>query len=208
MPLVRLTSAPLHRPALALALAVLLSAPAAGAQDARAARASKPALTAVRGIVRGDDVVRSARRYLGVPYVLGGETPEAFDCSGFVRWVFAEYGIGFPRTAKEQAAFGQAPPWEDNTLLPGDLLFFYGGQGAQHIAIYVGRDSIIHASSSGRRVKLDRFVRRAGRPTWFNQRLIAVRRVLPMEGVFYLSGSGSSEPRPQQTADATPGAPR
>ena len=192
------------RAALTLAAALLLAARPGGAQ-ARPAKAAKPAVTAVRGVVRGEDLVRSARRYLGVPYVLGGETPEAFDCSGYVRWVFAEYGITFPRTAKEQAAFGQAPPWEDNTLLPGDLLFFYGGQGAQHIAIYVGRDSIIHASSSGGRVKLDRFVRRAGRPTWFNRRLIAVRRVLPMEGTFYLSGSGSSESRPQQTADATPG---
>src|SRR5688500_1675486 len=110
MPRVNPSSFRPGRTALTLALALLLAAPAAGAQEARPPRAS---LTAGRGGVRGEDVVRSARRYLGVPYVLGGETPEAFDCSGFVRWVFAEYGIGFPRTAKEQAAFGQAPPWED-----------------------------------------------------------------------------------------------
>ena len=108
----------------------------------------------VRGEIRGEDIVRTAKRYLGVPYRLGGTTPRAFDCSGFVRYVFAQHGIAMPRTAHEQAAFGTAPSIRE--LEPGDLLFFYGGRGAQHIAIYAGNDSIIHASSSGHRVKLDR----------------------------------------------------
>ena len=120
--------------------------------------------------------------YLGVRYRLGGTTPRAFDCSGFVRYVFAQHGIAMPRTAHEQAAYGTAPSIRE--LEPGDLLFFYGGRGAQHIAIYAGNDSMIHASSSGHRVKLDRVSASRSHPNWFGQRLIAVRRILPAEGVF------------------------
>ena len=195
-----LMTRPSRLPHLAAVAALLLAAAPVRAQSAHG---SAPAVTAVRGTVQGADIIRTARRYLGVRYVLGGETPRAFDCSGFVRYVFAQYGIRFPRTAHEQAAFGDAPP-PGGDLKPGDLLFFYGGHGAQHIAIYIGGDSIIHASSSGRRVKLDRFQRRGGRPTWFNERLIAVRRVLPMEGIFYLSGSAPlPTPPSSRTASAS-----
>lgn len=170
----------------------------------RVASAQKktPAI-AVRGTVTGADIVRAARDYLGVRYVWGGDTPRAFDCSGFTRYVFARYGIALPRTAHEQAAVGDAPFPGD--LRPGDLLFFSGGQGAQHIAIYVGGDTIIHASSSAKRVKLD-LIRPHGGPwakhNWFRNRLIAVRRVLPMEGTFYIPMSATASPAQPSTVTA------
>jgi len=139
-------------------------------------------VVAVRGPVDGQAIVATARHYLGVRYLMGGTTPKAFDCSGFVRYVFARHGIALPRTAHEQAAIGEAPAVGDS-LLPGDLLFFYGGQGAQHIAMYVGGDTIIHASSTGHHVRLDVLTKRR---SWFNQRLIAVRRVLPLDGFVYV----------------------
>jgi len=154
----------------------------------------------VNGIVDGNTVVETARRYLGVRYLLGGTTPRAFDCSGFIRYVFALHGLGMPRTAHEQAAVGVAP--DHDKLEPGDLLFFYGGRGAQHIAMYIGGDSIIHASSGGQRVMLARLSGTGAHRTWFGQRLIAVRRVLPAAGTFDLPaslaipdpfGSGSAE---------------
>jgi len=154
----------------------------------------------VNGIVDGNTVVETARRYLGVRYLLGGTTPRAFDCSGFIRYVFALHGLGMPRTAHEQAAVGVAP--DHDKLEPGDLLFFYGGRGAQHIAMYIGGDSIIHASSGGHRVMLARLSGTGAHRTWFGQRLIAVRRVLPAAGTFDLPaslaipdpfGSGSAE---------------
>lgn len=167
---------------------------AVGEPCARLRASGQPpaSVVAIRSTIAGDDVVRTAKKYLGVRYVLGGETPAAFDCSGFVRWVFAEHGIALPRTAHEQAGVGQAPR-AGEPLQPGDLLFFYGGNGAQHIAVYVGRDTIIHASSRSRRVKLDRFAGKYNpNSSWFGERLIAVRRILPAEGVFYLPTSASS----------------
>ena len=174
--------------------AALLTAPAQLSAQARQAPSPTVMRTVeVRAPVHGEDVVRTAKRYLGVRYVLGGTTPRAFDCSGFVRWIFAQHGVRMPRTAKEQAAVGDAPVPGD--LQPGDLLFFFGGRGAQHIAVYVGGDTIIHASSTGKRVKLDRFGGTRARPTWFGRRLIAVRRVLPAEGVVELPVSASATER-------------
>jgi hypothetical protein len=82
-----------------------------------------------------------------------------------------------PRTAREQAGVGDAPYPGD--LQPGDLLGVWGGSGAQHVAIYAGGDSIIHASSRGRRVQVDRMRGQGMQRDWFGRRLIAVRRVVP-----------------------------
>jgi cell wall-associated NlpC family hydrolase len=153
------------------------------ALDAQKAARIQPSVR-VSGVVDGYTVVETAKRYLGVRYLLGGTTPRAFDCSGFIRYVFALHGLNLPRTAHEQAALGIAP--EQGELEPGDLLFFYGGRGAQHIAMYIGGDSIIHASSSGHRVMLARLSGTGTHRTWFGQRLIAVRRVLPATGTFDL----------------------
>lgn len=188
------------------ALAASVVATVAAPRSARAQL--KTSAVAVRGTVTGADIVRAARNYLGVRYVWGGDTPRAFDCSGFTRYVFARYGITLPRTAHEQAAFGDAPFPGD--LRPGDLLFFSGGQGAQHIAIYVGGDTIIHASSSSKRVKLDLIKPHGGqwaRHNWFRNRLIAVRRVLPMEGTFYIPMSATSSAPPPATLSAADGLP-
>jgi cell wall-associated NlpC family hydrolase len=176
--------------------ALLITSAPAFAQARQAPTPSTGALWAgrtieVRARVRGEDVVRTAKRYIGVRYALGGTTPRAFDCSGFVRWIFAQHGVRMPRTAKEQAAVGDAPAIGD--LKAGDLLFFFGGSGAQHIAVYVGGDTIIHASSTAKRVRLDRFGGTRARPTWFGRRLIAVRRVLPAEGVVQLPATARAD---------------
>jgi cell wall-associated NlpC family hydrolase len=163
--------------------AVFCAVTGAAAQSA----AAVPRRVQVRGVVDGTTLLQTARGYLGVRYQFGGTTPRAFDCSGFVRYVFAQHGLAVPRTAHEQSALGRTP--DPGDLRPGDLLFFYGGDGAQHIAIYAGEDSIIHASSTGRRVKMDKLAGVGTRRSWFGQRLIAVRRVLPAEGLFYLPGS-------------------
>lgn len=194
--LVSRSARPRRRLSLVAALTALLFPLASSPVLAqRAGAGARAAGFAVRGTVSGEDIVRAARRYIGVRYRLGADSPTALDCSSFVRRVFAEYGVALPRTAHEQAGVGSAPD-EPNDLRAGDLLFFFGGRGAQHIAIYVGGDTIIHASSRGRRVQLDRLGGAGRRRTWFDERLIAVRRVAPVDGVFRLEGVSASSDLP------------
>ena len=170
-------------PLLAIACAFLPARPVTAQSAAGSSVSGSPAeLIAVEApVVFGEEVVRTARRYVGAKYVWGGESPRGFDCSGFVQWVFARRGVAMPRTAREQAGVGNAPYPGD--LRPGDLLFFWGGAGAQHVAIYAGGDSIIHASTRSRRVQVDRMRGTGMRRDWFGQRLIAVRRVMPVAAV-------------------------
>ena len=122
-------------------------------------------------------VLGTARRYLGTRYRMGGTKPTAFDCSGFVRYVFAKHGVELPRTAREQSAVGRSVPVGADSLRVGDLLFFRTPRGrASHVAIYAGDGRIIHASSGSRRVRYDDLASPRGH--WFVERLTAVRRVL------------------------------
>ena len=125
----------------------------------------------------GRSVLASASRYLGTRYRLGGTKPSAFDCSGFVRYVFARQGIPLPRTASEQSSTGQRVVVGIDSLEVGDLLFFRTDRGrAAHVAIYAGNGRIIHASSGSRRVRYDDLASPRGR--WFIERLSSVRRVI------------------------------
>jgi cell wall-associated NlpC family hydrolase len=122
-------------------------------------------------------LLRTATRYLGTRYRLGGTKPSAFDCSGFVRYVFARHGLELPRTAREQAGAGHPIVVGPDSLRVGDLLFFRTKRGvASHVAIYAGNGRIIHASSGSRRVRYDDLASPRGR--WFIERLTSVRRVL------------------------------
>lgn len=95
----------------------------------------------------GRRIVASSMQYLGVPYVFGGTTPNGFDCSGYVRYVFANAGIYLPRTADAQYECGC--PVSTAELVPGDLVFFSTYEaGASHVGIYLGDGNFINASSS------------------------------------------------------------
>ncbi|MHC1746412.1 MAG: NlpC/P60 family protein [Negativicutes bacterium] len=92
-------------------------------------------------------VIQSASRYLGVPYVFGGTTPDGFDCSGFTRFVYGQSGIFLPRTADAQYGVGQ--PVSYNRLQAGDLVFFSTyEEGVSHSGIYLGNGQFISATSS------------------------------------------------------------
>lgn len=93
-------------------------------------------------------IIATAKNYLGVPYVFGGASPEeGFDCSGFLKYVFARNGIEIPRTADEQYLLGKLV--KQSQLVAGDLVFFTTYEpGASHCGIYLGNDKFIHASSS------------------------------------------------------------
>lgn len=92
-------------------------------------------------------VIANSMNYIGVPYVFGGTSPSGFDCSGYVRYVFANAGIYLPRTADAQYEVGM--PVSRDELIPGDLVFFSTyDYGASHVGIYLGDGSFINASSS------------------------------------------------------------
>ncbi|SFT82154.1 Cell wall-associated hydrolase, NlpC family [Selenomonas sp. GACV-9] len=94
------------------------------------------------------DIIKTAKSYIGVPYKFGGTTPKAFDCSGYLQYVFAQNGIAIPRTADEQYKLGRRTT-SSRQLVPGDLVFFTTYEpGASHCGIYLGNGDFIHASSS------------------------------------------------------------
>jgi peptidoglycan DL-endopeptidase CwlO len=107
-----------------------------------------------------------AQRYLGVPYVWGGESPAGFDCSGLVQHVYGQLGVSLPRVAVDQARAGQ-PVSSIADARPGDLIAF--GEPVDHIGIYAGNNLMVVAPKTGDVVKVQEIYRE---PT-------AIRRVLP-----------------------------
>lgn len=103
---------------------------------------------------QGDnEIINTAKSFLGTPYQWGGTSPSGFDCSGFVQYVLAENGKSVPRTSQEQFAGGQAV--DKSNLQAGDLVFYNwsGGTEATHVGIYEGNGKMIHAPHSGDVVK-------------------------------------------------------
>ena len=83
----------------------------------------------------------------GHPYVWGGIGPKAFDCSGFVYYVFNKVGFNLPRAMVDQIHSGTRIAAAD--LQPGDLVFFQNtsSRGISHIALYIGNGKIVHAAN-------------------------------------------------------------
>ena len=101
----------------------------------------------------GSEIAMRALSLLGAPYRYGADGPDAFDCSGLVRYIHSQVGIATPRTAAEQ--FSAAQPVRLSGLTPGDLLFFkIDGRRVSHVAIYAGEGRFIHAPQTGRPVEL------------------------------------------------------
>ena len=96
------------------------------------------------------ELVREAEKYLGMPYVWGGSTPQTgFDCSGFVCWVFNQTGTNVGRTTANGLK-NQCDIIRPEEARPGDLIFFkgtYGISGASHVGIYVGNNMMIHCGN-------------------------------------------------------------
>lgn len=97
---------------------------------------------------KADKIVATAKKYIGVPYVWGGESPKGFDCSGYVQYVFKMHGISLNRTTETQYKHGSYV--SKSNLKPGDLVFFQNTYraGISHVGIYIENGQFIHASSS------------------------------------------------------------
>ncbi|MDP2892683.1 MAG: peptidoglycan-binding protein [Bacillota bacterium] len=95
-----------------------------------------------------DKFIEKAKKYIGKAYRRGGNGPDAFDCSGFTKYVLKQMGVTAPRTADSQS---QNPIWEKverDQLRKGDLVFFdtrNGNPPVGHVGIYLGKGKFLHA---------------------------------------------------------------
>jgi peptidoglycan DL-endopeptidase CwlO len=125
--------------------------------------------------------VETALAYHGVPYLWGGATPAAFDCSGLVMYVFAQHGVFLPHYSGSQFLLGQKVGITE--LAPGDVVFF--GSPIHHVGIYLGAGYFLHAPHTGDYVKISRLADRgdfagARRYDW-------QPRIIPIAGLDQIS---------------------
>lgn len=104
--------------------------------------ASKTVVITVRK--SGEGIVNSALSKVGCPYVWGATGPNAFDCSGFTQWAYAQNGKYIGRTTNSQYAGGT----KVSSYMPGDLLFFNTEGPLSHVGIYIGNGQMVHAGTS------------------------------------------------------------
>lgn len=108
-----------------------------------------------------DAIINYAKRFLGVPYRYGGTTPSGFDCSGFINYIFGNFGFDLVRTSYGLAELGTTVKLSE--IQPGDLMFFKGSNvnstAVGHVALVVEvtPDAIkfIHSANTG--VRIDNF---------------------------------------------------
>jgi cell wall-associated NlpC family hydrolase len=131
----------------------------------------------------GEDIVSTAKRFIGVPYMWGGTSAKALDCSGLARTTYFLNGILLPRNASQQAKVGEEVPVDGvrnadfSALQPGDLLFFGNLETRKvtHVGIYIGGGRMIHSSQLVRINSLD-----PSQPDYYDgaKRLLCSRRIL------------------------------
>ncbi len=102
----------------------------------------------------GPAAVNDALKFLGMPYLWGGEDPSTgFDCSGLVQYVYGRHGVKLPRVAEAQAQVGIPVPPE--SLQAGDALFFADSSGyIHHEGMYLGGGFFIASPKTGDVIKI------------------------------------------------------
>lgn len=97
----------------------------------------------------GQKIVEYGKKFMGVPYVFGGTTPNGFDCSGFTQYIYKNAaGVSIPRTTDQQYKIGTSVAKSD--LQPGDLVFYKNTyrRGISHVGVYAGNNLVLNATSS------------------------------------------------------------
>jgi len=123
---------------------------------------------------KADAILRTGNKYLGTPYEFGakyGQT-RTFDCSSFVKYVYAQNGIDLPRTSRQQAKVGKTVTL--GQLRKGDLVFFKSAGSSSkritHVAIYAGDNKLLHTYGKGG-VKYTEF------SSYWKSRFVTAKRV-------------------------------
>jgi cell wall-associated NlpC family hydrolase len=121
-----------------------------------------------------DEIIKTARQYIGVPHCMGGTTMKCIDCSGLLVAVFARHGIHLPHNSEEQARYGKIINGMDE-LKKGDLVFFIRSYKTHHFithsGIYIGNNKFIHTSSK------DGVTITSLDDPWWNEKFIFATRV-------------------------------
>lgn len=113
-----------------------------------------------------------ANKLINIPYKFGGNTILGIDCSAYVKKVYGLLGMDLPRTAREQ--FNEGETIDKEALSIGDLVFFRTyASFPSHVGIYLGNNLFIHASSKGKKVKVDNLD-----APYFMKRFIGAKRLL------------------------------
>lgn len=121
-----------------------------------------------------NDILDTAEEQIGIRYVWGGTSRSGFDCSGFVKYVFAKHDLKLPRTSREQWKIGENVPRSE--LIPGDLIFFKNRNSrVSHVGIYTGDNMFIHASSGGGKIRVNEI------EGYYANKYAGARRVLNTE---------------------------
>ena len=119
------------------------------AQEAAAAEAAEATANARQNLVNYAPAVGRRRT------AQAHDPRTGVDCSGFVRYVMQSAGISMNRSSGSQATQGYAV--SSSQMQPGDLLFYSGGSGINHVAMYIGDGKIVHASTYATGIKISKW---------------------------------------------------
>ena len=105
------------------------------------------------------DAVSTAEKYIGMPYVYGGDSPStSFDCSGLVEYAYKQAGIALPRTSEAQWAFLSRKSVDLKKVQEGDIVFAAGSDGSAdspgHEALMISQRQIIEAPQTGSNIRI------------------------------------------------------
>jgi cell wall-associated NlpC family hydrolase len=96
-----------------------------------------------------------ALQFVGARYVWGGSSPRGFDCSGFTKYVYSQFGVSLPHSSAGQYSTSYGAAISDPAeLQPGDIVFFVNTyrRGISHVGIYIGGGNVVQALTPGRGV--------------------------------------------------------
>ena len=123
----------------------------------------------------GEEVVEFALNYVGCRYSRGGHGPNKFDCSGFVYYVYQNFGYTLNPGARNQWSI-LSNTIEKEDLLPGDLVFFSKNgraRGIFHVGIYIGNDQFVHAANHRKGLIVTDMD-----DDWYSRRYFGAKRVI------------------------------
>lgn len=124
---------------------------------------------------KGVEIANYAKQFLGINYVLGGKTPESgFDCAGFTKYVYKNFGVTLGSIASAQNSIGTDVARED--LKVGDLLLFQNEEKTKigHTGVYLGNGEFIHAANPQRGVVIDNL----NTMSYYNTRFVNAKRIV------------------------------